>query len=252
MTFKAKSVKSTVTPLLTLGGQYVKSVDQYKYLGIVLDTELSHDKDIQRQLRYQYCAANNLRSSFSRCSNAVKNVLFRSFCTPMYASQLWCNFRKSCMQRLRVGIGVRGGESGGGCRPPGLNNFMSNSVFRAIASCSKVLNDKKYFNTVKNSRATLFFRASASCTKILNDKKYILSTVNSANPLFFRASAKLLKILNVKTIFSTVKNSRAALLFSASASCSKILNDKRYIFNTVKTSRVNSVFQGKRKLLKNS
>jgi len=22
--------------------------------------------------------------------------------TPMYASQLWCNFRKSCMQRLRM------------------------------------------------------------------------------------------------------------------------------------------------------
>ena len=39
---------------------------------------------------------------FSRCSNAVKNVLFRPFFTPMYASQLWCNFRKSCMQRLRV------------------------------------------------------------------------------------------------------------------------------------------------------
>ena len=59
-------------------------------------------KDIQRQLRYQYCAANKLRASFSRCSNAVKNVIFRSFCTPMYASQLWCNFRKSWMQRLRV------------------------------------------------------------------------------------------------------------------------------------------------------
>ena len=36
----------------------------------------------------------------SRCSNAVKNVLFCSFCTSMYASQLWCNFRKSCMQRF--------------------------------------------------------------------------------------------------------------------------------------------------------
>jgi len=68
----------------------------------LLDTELSDDKDIQRQLRYQYCAANKLRTSFSRCSNAVKNVLFRSFCTPMCSSQLWCNFRKSCMQRLRV------------------------------------------------------------------------------------------------------------------------------------------------------
>ena len=82
MTFKAKSAKSTATPVLKLGGQYVNSVDQYKYLGIVLDTELSDDKDIQRQLRYQYCAANKLRASYSWCSNAVKNVLFRSFCTP--------------------------------------------------------------------------------------------------------------------------------------------------------------------------
>jgi len=60
MTFKAKRAKSTATPVLKLGGQYIKSVDQYKYLGIVLHTELSDDKDIQRQLRYQYCAANNL------------------------------------------------------------------------------------------------------------------------------------------------------------------------------------------------
>ena len=34
--------------------------------------------------------------------NAVKNVLCRSFCTPIYASQLWWNFRKPCMQKLRM------------------------------------------------------------------------------------------------------------------------------------------------------
>jgi len=39
--------------LLILGGQNVKSINQYKHLGIVLDTELSDDKDIQKQLRYQ-------------------------------------------------------------------------------------------------------------------------------------------------------------------------------------------------------
>jgi len=99
MTLKAESAKSSVTPLLTVGGENVKYVNQYKYY---LDTELSDDKDIQSQLRYQYCAANKLRFSFSRCSNAVKNVFFRSFCTPMYASQSWCYFRKCCMQRLRV------------------------------------------------------------------------------------------------------------------------------------------------------
>jgi len=64
MTFKAKSAKSTDTPLLKLGGQYVKSVNQYKYLGIVLNTELSDDKELQRQLRYEYCAAKKLRASF--------------------------------------------------------------------------------------------------------------------------------------------------------------------------------------------
>ena len=77
------------------------------------------------------------------------------------------------------------------------------------------------FNTVKNSRATLFFRASASCSKTLSDKKYAFRTVNSGHPLFLRASTSSSKILNVKSIFNTVKNSRA------------------------------TVFQGKRKLLKN-
>jgi len=85
-----------------MGGKNLKSVNHYKYLGAVLNTELLDDKDIQRQLRLKYCAANKLRASVSRCSKAVKNVLFRSFCTPMYASQIWWNFRKSCMQRLRV------------------------------------------------------------------------------------------------------------------------------------------------------
>jgi len=34
-----------------MGGKNLKSVNQYKYLRDVLDTELSDDKDIQRQLR---------------------------------------------------------------------------------------------------------------------------------------------------------------------------------------------------------
>ena len=77
MTFKAKSAKSTVTSLLTLGSQMVKYVNHYKYLGIVLNTELADDKDIQRQLRYQYCTAN-----FFWCSNAVKMYFFIPFVSP--------------------------------------------------------------------------------------------------------------------------------------------------------------------------
>ena len=82
MTFKAKSARCTATPVLKLGGQYVNSVDQYKYLGIVLDTELSDDKDIQRQLRYQYCAANKLRASFPVALMQLKTYFFVPFVRP--------------------------------------------------------------------------------------------------------------------------------------------------------------------------
>jgi len=33
-----------------MGGKNLKFVNQYKYLGAALDTELSDDKDIQRQV----------------------------------------------------------------------------------------------------------------------------------------------------------------------------------------------------------
>jgi len=54
--------------------------------------------------------------------------------------------------------------------PTGLKNVRANSVFRASASCSKFLKDKKYFNTVKNFRANSVFRTSASFSEILNVK----------------------------------------------------------------------------------
>ena len=82
MTLKAKSARSTATPVLKLGGQYVNSVEQYKYLGIVLDTELSDDKDIQRQLRYQYCAANKLRAFFPVALMQLKTYFFVPFVRP--------------------------------------------------------------------------------------------------------------------------------------------------------------------------
>ena len=67
MTFKAKSARSTATPVLKLGGQYVNSVDQYKYLGIVSDNELSDDKDIQSICCMQVNLSFFLSELFNMC-----------------------------------------------------------------------------------------------------------------------------------------------------------------------------------------
>jgi len=54
----------------------------------------------------------------------------------------------------------------GGAAAPRLEKFRANnSVFRASSTCSKILKDKKYFNTVKIFRANSVFRASAGCSK---------------------------------------------------------------------------------------
>jgi len=89
-----------------------------------------------------YCAANKLRASFSRCSNAVKNIIFRSICTPMYTSQLlWCNFRKSCMERLWVAYNF-------GCRAlynlPWRASVSSHQVQCNIPTFEALLRKYKY------------------------------------------------------------------------------------------------------------
>jgi len=65
-----------------MGSKNLKSVNQYKYLRAVLDTELPDDKDIQRQLQYKYCEGKQAASLFSRCSNAVKMYFFIPFVRP--------------------------------------------------------------------------------------------------------------------------------------------------------------------------
>jgi len=91
----------------------------------------------------------------------------------------------------------------------------ANSVFRASASCSKILKDIKYFNAMnlKNFKANSVFQGKHKLFKILNDKKYIFNTVISRQSLFFRASTSCSKILNVKSIFNIVKNFRANSVF---------------------------------------
>jgi len=69
-------------------------------------------------------------------------------------------------------------------------NFQGTLFFRASASCSKILKDTEYFNTVKNSGQTLFFWVSAELLKILNGKKYIQYSENFQGKLCFSGQAQ--------------------------------------------------------------
>jgi len=49
-----------------------------------------------------YCAANKLRGTFDQCSPAVKNTLFRAYCMPTDACQLWSKYTQTSMKRLHA------------------------------------------------------------------------------------------------------------------------------------------------------
>jgi len=102
MMLKAKSAKRTAVPPLTLGVLKVKYVSCYKYLGIVLDIELSDDKDIQRQIRYQYEVVNKLRASFSHVWTQWKMHSFVPSVGPCMHHNYWCDFKKAYIPWLRA------------------------------------------------------------------------------------------------------------------------------------------------------
>ena len=55
-------------------------------LGHIICSDLSDEADMMRQRRHLYAQGNVISRSFHMCSIAVKDTLFRTFCTPMYVT----------------------------------------------------------------------------------------------------------------------------------------------------------------------
>jgi len=102
-------------------------------------------------------------------------------------------------------------------QPPGLKTFRANSVFRASASCSKFLNDKNYFNTVKNFRANFVFQGKSKLLKNVRWQKiysvqWIHATACYSGQAQVAQNSGMLKIYSMQW-----KIPRQTLFFRASA-----------------------------------
>ena len=102
MIFSSKDMYTFMPCNMNIDGQKIKFVNNVVYLGVSISSDLWDDTDIARQVRYLYCAANKLKTRFFKCSIEVKNILFRAHCMCFYASQLWCNYSTSAINRLKV------------------------------------------------------------------------------------------------------------------------------------------------------
>ena len=92
--YRSMTLKGCNIPNFKLNGIILHVVASYKYLGHYITDDLSDDEDINRQRITLFVQGNIILRKFNMCSLSVKLTLFRTYCSPMYTTQLWWNYQK--------------------------------------------------------------------------------------------------------------------------------------------------------------
>ena len=102
MCIKPRGSSQLYVPRICLNGLVMDVVDRYKYLGFELTDDMSDDNDIKRQIRSLYSRGNLIIKCFKHCTDEVKLLLFKTYCTNLYCAHLWSSYSKSIYNKLKV------------------------------------------------------------------------------------------------------------------------------------------------------
>jgi hypothetical protein len=102
MVFKPQGMHDLHIPLFHLNNSILTIADKVKYLGVIITNDQKGDCDIKRQMKSIYCRGNILIKKFKHCSEDVKVKLFKSYCTSLYCSQLWCQYKIETVRKLQT------------------------------------------------------------------------------------------------------------------------------------------------------
>ena len=102
MYFPVKGRVLINVPNVFLNLHLLRWVTKYKYIGTILTDDLSDDSIMLRQRGTCYARCNSLIRNFSSCSLNVKVKLFKTFCCIMYCRQIWSQYKKGTVRKLKV------------------------------------------------------------------------------------------------------------------------------------------------------
>jgi len=104
MIFSPKSRSKKVAyqfPNFTINNEQLAFVNEFKYLGHIINNCQLDDADIYRERRNIFYRCNMLARRFYSCSVAVKLRLFKSFCLCFYDVALWNNYTAGALEKFR-------------------------------------------------------------------------------------------------------------------------------------------------------
>ena len=102
MCISSKECSTINVPKVFLNGNCIELVSKYKYLGLMICNNIADDEAISSQIRSLYARGNVLIKHFNFCSDDVKSLLFKTFCSSLYCCHLWCKCSTESRRRIKV------------------------------------------------------------------------------------------------------------------------------------------------------
>jgi len=95
------NVENVMHTSFTINNEQLNFVNDFKYLGHIINSSQLDDSDIYRERRNIFYRCNMLARRFYSCSVAVKLRLLKSFCLCFYDVALWNNFSAGSLDKFR-------------------------------------------------------------------------------------------------------------------------------------------------------
>ena len=86
----------------TLQGERLELVREFKYLGVILCSDMADDAEMKKRTRGLYATGNTIISNFRKCVDSCKVAMFRTYCYAVYCCALWSSYRVGSLAKLKV------------------------------------------------------------------------------------------------------------------------------------------------------
>ena len=170
MSFMPKAMKNISIPRVFLNQECLQWVTSYKYLGVCISDDMSDDADMARQIKSFYIRGNTLVRKFRKCSDDVKVLLFKTYCSNIYAGHLWQNYSNISYRRTYVAY---------------------NNIFRSLFNIQRGESISRFYVTYDVPCFKQLLRSSmfGFYKRLMSSSNTLLTTVISSN--YFLSMSKL-------------------------------------------------------------
>ena len=153
-------------PSLYLNKRLLMWVSTQKYLGVIFFNDRSDCKDIVRELCSLYARGNIILRKFKKCNIDIKKQLFKTYCSNMYCSPLWCNFTSVMLRKIKVAY---------------------NNIFRFLCNIKGKCSISQLFVEARVDSFDVIFRKSCFSLRrrILQSNNHLVSAICSSSHFIY-------------------------------------------------------------------